>query len=188
MTLCYDFDIFEIAPKNLHSDIELGDFLKNAGLAPASDGGAVALFRDGKTADALCRAPEALRDYFLNSGFGLNTFASGAPTGRYPVQDEEARLAIIERLTENAAHHRLPSDPVEEGEFSLHDFLDQLAKATPFDLEAMPLAVDAIGPAIPKDQPEPRSGQGSLVGHMARRLLQGVPLLRQFRRASAQNV
>lgn len=181
MTLNYDFDIFDLAPKTAPNDPELLDFLSKAGWSKDDSEGAVALFRHQDTVDALCRAPDSLREYFLQSGFGLNTYDSGAPAGRYPLRDEDARLAIIERLTENAGRNMLPCGAGED-DFRLEDFIAQLAAARPYEVALLQLPQDAVSPAIPKSVIPDRDKARSSIASMTKRVLGGIPLLRQFRR------
>ena len=136
MSLKYDFDIFQLQQNVADADPDLARIL-DALKTEAAEVDSVALFRDPRTAEALRQAPERLRDFFLASGFGLNTYDSGAPRGRYPAKDEEARLAIIARLTQNAEVHILPKpgDYPEGGEgFRLGEFLIDLASAQPIDM------------------------------------------------------
>ncbi|MFN3844764.1 MAG: hypothetical protein ACK4RZ_02945 [Paracoccaceae bacterium] len=136
MTLAYDFDILDVIPEDDASDPQLDVFLKEIGFKPNTDPGSVALFRDPQTAEALRNASPALRNYFLASGFGFNTYQSGAPAGRYPAKDEAARMSIICRLTENAARFALsqPEDGLDNRDrFCLDDFLAELARSEPFD-------------------------------------------------------
>ncbi|MDO8883910.1 MAG: hypothetical protein U0934_11185 [Pseudotabrizicola sp.] len=137
MALAYDFDIFQIIPDTGSSDSELSGFLNAIGFSPPPEAATVALFRDPRTADALRRAPPGLRAYLLDSGFGLNTFDSGAPRGRYPARDEAARLDLIRRLTDNARSHDLPrpDDSAEGGDvFRLGEFLAELDKTAPIQM------------------------------------------------------
>lgn len=148
MSFCYDFDLFDVIPTEGEDDPALGKFMTDIGFRPDAEARKVALFRDPLTADALRGAPEALRAFFLASGFGLNTYQSGAPAGFYPEQDEEARLDIIRRLTENAEMFSLPSvdEAAQSPAFSLSEFLTALAKAQPMVMEqqAAPLSVDPL--------------------------------------------
>jgi len=137
MALAYDFDIFEVIPDSGKPDPQLDGFLTAAGFVSRDECATVALFRDPRTAEALRRAPSALRDYFVASGFGFNTYQSGAPAGRYPAKDEAARLAIILRLTENVSCHALPrlDDAPEGGDvFRLGAFLAELDHAQPIEM------------------------------------------------------
>ncbi|MFN4154536.1 MAG: hypothetical protein ACK4HF_07770 [Paracoccaceae bacterium] len=134
MALVYDFDIFEVIPEFGSPDPKLDAFLADIGFGPGRSATTVALFRDPRTADALRKAPTGLRNYFLDSGFGLNTYASGAPSGRYPARDEAARLDLIRRLTENAPAYSLPrpDDCAESGDiFRLGEFLAELDRSEP---------------------------------------------------------
>lgn len=145
MGLQYDFDIFDLNPSKGAQDDEIKGFLARLGLGsgklhagrgPHSEAGPnrIALFRDAQTADALRDASGALRDYFMAAGFGLNTYSSGAGRHLYPASDEDARLEIIQRLTDLAPAHHLPgpADYPEGGEvFRLGAFLADLAEARP---------------------------------------------------------
>lgn len=137
MTLTYDFDIFDVIPGAGPQDPDLDGFLTQIGFKPDPAASRIALFRDPRTADALRRAPDNLRNFFLASGFGLNTYSSGAPRGRYPAKDEEARLELIHRLTQNAETHSLPplqGYPEGGDVFRLGEFLTELTCAEPMDL------------------------------------------------------
>lgn len=179
MAMTYDFDIFDPSGRKPETS-ELAEFLASSRISSPSVSETVALFRDQKTVDALTRAPKELQDFFLQSGFGTNTYRSGAPRNRYPVQDEEARLSLIERLTENVVHFHLP--PSEEGaasdeEFNLADFLHHLTEATPIEMEATNPVVDAISVPVAKEpevaDPTRPSMFPSLVG-FGSRLLKSV--------------
>lgn len=152
MTLAYDFDILDLAPVSGAFDPQLDGFLTEAGFKPKADKTQVALFRDPRTAEALRKAHPQLHDYFLASGFGLNTFSSGAPAGRYPARDEEARLSVIHRLTENAKTMPLPrpGETAEGGDrFRLGQFLADLSRAEPIQMTDAPSqdVTDDDGPA-----------------------------------------
>ena len=157
MALAYDFDIFELIPDSGPTDPKLDGFLADAGFRPRRDAATVALFRDPRTAQALRHAPPGLRNFFLESGFGLNTFESGAPPGRYPASDEAARLALIARLTQNACLHRLPrpDDSAEGGDvFRLGEFLSHLDRSEPIDMTqgAAPDCDAGTGPILSRDR------------------------------------
>lgn len=143
MTLNYDFDMFDVIPGNGDEDPSLGRFMTEIGFRPDATARKVALFRDQRTADALRDAPDSLREFFLASGFGLNTYQSGAPTGFYPQEDEDARLDIIRRLTENAEIYPLPrlTEGADAQGFVLMDFLAALAAAQPMEMQRHKLDV-----------------------------------------------
>lgn len=137
MSLTYDFDIFDVIPTDGEDDPTLGRFMSEIGFGPDQKSRKVALFRDQRTADALRDAPDVLRDFFLASGFGLNTYHSGAPDGYYPAKDEDARLDIIRQLTENAEVYdlqQIAEHNIAGLGFVLGDFLTALAHAQPIDL------------------------------------------------------
>lgn len=184
MTLNYDFDIFEMDPSTGHNDPELQDFLAKAGLSRRDQDSAIALFRHKQTADALCRAPDTLREYFLQSGFGLNTFDSGAPAGQYPEQDEEARLRIIDQLTQNAGRFVLPAEALRAEDFCLEHFIAHLSAARPVQNLDAHAPHDAIGPATQKSALQ----LGTLgIASLTKRMLRGMPLWKHSRREARVN-
>lgn len=145
VTLNYDFDILDLHPDQKWGTASLDRLMAQAGFTADPRETRVALFRDPRTAKALAKAPVALRDYFLGSGFGLTSYHSGAADGRYPARDEKARLAIIARLTLNVGDYDLPSpdEYPEAGEvFRLGDFLHHLSLAQP-ELDATSVAQPA---------------------------------------------
>lgn len=148
MALSYDFDIFRIIPDLGPSDLRLAGLLNQVGAGSTDEAATVALFRDPRTATALRRAAPTLRKYLLDSGFGLNTYTSGAPAGCYPADDEDERLALILRLAENAPCHDFPhpENTAEGGDaFCLGEFLLALDQAQPLDGSGADFALpDAI--------------------------------------------
>lgn len=124
MALRYDFDMVAITPEGLPN--QFGD-LALTGVAAEK----VAMFRDPNTVAALNQADAAVRTYFTDSGFALTQFDSGAPTGRFPESDEDARIAVIDRLTTNLETHDLAN--AAWGEFDFDAFMDALASAQPVE-------------------------------------------------------
>ena len=122
MALQYDFDMVAITPKGLPD--KFGD-LAVTGVAAEK----VAMFRNPETVAAIAQADQAVRTFLTESGFALQQFDSGAPPGRFPMQDEEARIALIERLSNNLHTHDL-SD-ADWGQFDFGDFMDALSSAEP---------------------------------------------------------
>lgn len=109
MSLAYDFDIVQ------------------------SDAGKyIALFREPETAAALKGADFAVRSYFKESGFGFLTHDSGAGRGRYPLGDEEARIAVIRRLGDTMWRFDLTG--ADMNGFDFGDFLAHLSEAEPVDM------------------------------------------------------
>ncbi|MEO0905360.1 MAG: hypothetical protein AAFX89_11435, partial [Pseudomonadota bacterium] len=92
MGLRYDFDMVAMTPEGLPD--EFGD-LALTGIAAEK----VAMFRDPDTVAALKSADAAVQTYFTESGFALDQFDSGAPGGYFAQRDEDARIAVIDRLT-----------------------------------------------------------------------------------------
>lgn len=134
--LNYDFDLLQLVPEKQSDDPYaqlLEDMLSELEPQKSVEDTYVALFREAETVEALTQAHPTLRDFFLASGFGLNTFNSGAPAGHYPIADEELRIKVIERLAANAQKFLLPPD-AEAGPttFRLADFLHALGEAEPY--------------------------------------------------------
>lgn len=139
MALNYDFDIFSVFPKAVFEDPKVGGMLAETGFVHGQRGNHVALFRDPRTVEALRRAPQTVQDYLRGAGFGMNTYHSGAPAGRYPADDEPARVALIEKLAEELSRHNLPkaddSQPDPEA-FSLQAFFEAVMIAEPLPADA----------------------------------------------------
>lgn len=165
MALNYDFDLFSVFPKAVFDDPKVGGMLAELGFQHEQRGNHVALFRDPRTVEALRRAPQAVQDYLRGAGFGMNTYHSGAPAGRYPAEDEPARVALIEKLAEELPRHSLPkSDDSQPGpdEFSLPAFFEAVMLAEPLPVDAplmapvMPVAFAAEGDAAKPSAPARR--------------------------------
>lgn len=128
MALRYDFDMVAVTPEGLPD--QFGD-LAVTGVGAEK----VAMFRDPDTVAALLRADPAVRTYFSDSGFALKPFDSGAPAGRFPQRDEDARIAVIDRLTANLETHDLAD--VAWGDFDFDAFMDALSAAEPVEDELL---------------------------------------------------
>jgi hypothetical protein len=168
MVLNYDFDIFSVFPKAVFDDPKVGGMLAELGFEHQQRGNHVALFRDPRTVEALRQAPQAVQDYLRGAGFGMNTYHSGAPAGRYPAEDEPARVALIEKLAEELSRHNLPksddSQPNPEA-FNLPAFFEAVVMAEP-------LAADAplMDPVMPVPFSEPAAAAGKEPGRRLLRL------------------
>ncbi len=132
MALTYDFDMFAIIPEDVQS--EFGDMFNDLGVTGMM-GEKMAMFRDPETVAALGRADEAVRTYFTDSGFGMQVYSSGAPAGRYPAADEEARVVVIKKLTANLKTHDLKG--ANWGGFEFPKFMEALAITAPLDDDAL---------------------------------------------------
>lgn len=128
MSLKYDFDMFALGGETA---AEERGVLNDVGVARNTVGNKIALFRDPATAEALSGASEKVRQYFLDSGFGMTSFTSGAPDGFYPDVDEDARLYVINALTVNLNSHDLNGEDF--GEFDMNDFLEHIDTAEPME-------------------------------------------------------
>ena len=137
MAFKYDFDMFSVMPAEIQQEFQ-GMFAE-LGMGNAM-GQQVALFRDPALVEALTSADEQVKTLFLDAGFGLNVYDSGAPDGRYPGKDEEARNECVRKLADNIA----AADGLSQanwGGFSLEDFLEHLVTAKPVE--------DAAAPVVP---------------------------------------
>ena len=166
----YDFDMFSIMPDEVRAEFK--DMLDEVGMGEVTTK-QVAQFRDPATAEALQNADPQVKELFLAAGFGLNTYHSGAPEGRYPGTDEDARNTCLRKLAEGIA----VSEGLNEadwGGFSIDDFMDHLTEARPIDtLDFQPNAVGDTAPA----------GRGLLgrIGQMAGGAIAAVSNIRAAR-------
>lgn len=131
LRLKYDFDMHSVFPDELFTDPKVGDLLGGVGLSAQMAGNKVALFRSQETVDALRNAPETLRKLFVDSGFGLNRYDSGAPTGTYLIEDESARNRVLQRLNENVKAAGSGLKSLDGGLFDMGEFFIYLASAHP---------------------------------------------------------
>lgn len=133
MALTYDFDMVPVTPEGLPDG------------EPATDGGPRAMFRDPTTVAALGRADAAVQSFFIESGFALQQHDSGAPPGRFPMRDEDARVAVIEKLSANLMRHDLKG--ADWGGFAFADFMQALAGAEPVADALLAPVAQSSGPA-----------------------------------------
>ncbi len=136
MAFKYDFDMFSRVPDDMRCEFK--GIWKEAGKG-GNAGGQTALFRDPVLAAVLSTADAAVKQIFLDSGFGFSACDSGAPDGRYPEQDEEARNACVRRLADNIAK----ADGLDHADwagFDLDEFLTYLTEARPIDAADMQAA------------------------------------------------
>lgn len=128
MALRYDFDMVAVTPEGLPD--KFGN-LAVTGVATEK----VAMFRDPETVAALHRADAAVQTYFAESGFALQQFDSGAPPGRYPMRDEDVRIAVIDKLSANLHSHDLAHAIWDDFDFDA--FMDALSAAEPVEDELL---------------------------------------------------
>ena len=128
MALRYDFDMVAVTPDGL------SDQFGNLAATDVATG-KVAMFRDPATVAALKRADAAVTGYFTDSGFALQHFDSGAPAGRYPARDEDARIAVIDKLSANLHTHDLAGAIWDDFDFDA--FMDALSAAEPVEDELL---------------------------------------------------
>lgn len=120
MAMRYDFDMVAMTPDGLPD--KFGNF-------GATGVEKVAMFRDPRTVAALNQADTTVQTFFTDSGFALQAFDSGAPPGRFPIRDENARIAVIDRLSTNLSAHNL--NGANWGGFDFQAFMGALATAEP---------------------------------------------------------
>lgn len=145
MTLEYDFDIHPSL--SLEGEMPQGHDGAQAGAATLSEGNGahVALFRNPETVEALCSMPKSFRTWFAQAGFGLDRYEDGAAPGRYHAQEEEARLAIIDRLADTTPDFsETDKEAIKDGAFDLDAFIEAFSRATPLSDEAEPEPLDAF--------------------------------------------
>ncbi|MEL6682377.1 MAG: hypothetical protein AAFQ09_07000 [Pseudomonadota bacterium] len=128
MAVHYDFDMVSVTPEGLPD--QFGD-LTVTGVAAEK----MAMFRDGRVVAMLEKADPAVRTFFEDSGFALQAYDSGAPSGRYPASDEAARVKVIEKLTANFTTHDLSG--VNWGGFEFSAFMDVMENAQPLEDETL---------------------------------------------------
>lgn len=133
---------------------------------PGSDG--LARFRDPATAAALRAAPQAVQDFLAECGFGAGAHDSGAPPGTYWSTEESARLAIMERMSENLERYRLPKPgEIPEGGFNLSHLVSAMMAAEPVERPRRwpppgeaPRSADPAGPDGTGAPPSGRASAG----------------------------
>jgi hypothetical protein len=148
----YDFDMHSIIPDAVQRKNQ--GFFNELGVS-ALMSRQIALWRDPQVVEALRRADEPVRQLFLKSGFGVNRYDSGAPAGRYPARDENARLHCLQRLTDNwiEALEGDELDGADWGGFDIAAFLISVAEAEPIDeVEIDAFAAKLRGQARQREQ------------------------------------
>lgn len=133
MDFKYDFDMFSIIPDEVRQEFQ--GMLNDVGMGAVATE-QKALFRDPLLVDALQSADEVVKNVFLEAGFGLNVYDSGAPDDRYPGHDEDARNACVRKLADTIAETEGLNE-ANWGGFSLEDFLEYLTVAKPIDVMEM---------------------------------------------------
>ncbi len=129
MSLSYDFDMFSIIPDDVQQGFQA---MFNELRVSSQMSQQVALFRDPKVPQALKTADEQIKQLFLNSGFGLNIYSSGAPANRFPAMDENARNACMSRFARNLKALENPKS-LNWGGFEPLPFIDYFEQAEAMD-------------------------------------------------------
>ena len=129
MSFKYDFDMFSVVPEEMKQEFQNAfDELGMGGKTTEQ----VALFRDPALAVALQNADDEVRQLFLNAGFGLNVYDSGAPDGCYLAKDEAGRSACISRFAQSIVNERDVLSRNWNG-FDIEAFLDHVTQARPIE-------------------------------------------------------
>ncbi|WP_120501049.1 hypothetical protein [Roseovarius sp. EL26] len=140
MSFKYDFDMFSVVPDEMKQEFQNAfDDLGMGGQASEE----VALFRDPALAVALQNADDEVRQLFLNAGFGLNIYDSGAPDDRYLAKDEERRTACINRFAQRVINERDVLSRNWNG-FDIDAFLDHVSRASAIEETGV---IEETGPA-----------------------------------------
>lgn len=129
MDFKYDFDMFSVFPDEVRQEFQ--GMLNEVGMG-AIGSEQKAMFRDPALVAALQGADEAVKKVFLDAGFGLNVYHSGAPEGHYPGHDEDARNICVHKLAENIAATEGLNEADWNG-FDIGEFLTHLATTRPID-------------------------------------------------------
>ncbi len=138
MSLQYDFDIHWIMPQELTADPAIAKMMGDIGFNFNARGNYMALFRDPRTAQALKGADDDVRNFFEESGFGWNTFDSGAGPGRFPRKDEGAITDVTDRLSQNVSKFDLAGR--NWNGFDMGAFLNHIVAMEPVDMADAPAA------------------------------------------------
>jgi hypothetical protein len=164
MSFKYDFDMFSVVPEEMKQDFE--NAFDELGMGGQSNE-QVALFRDPALAVALQNADDEVRQLFLNAGFGLNVYDSGAPEGCYLANDEAGRSACISRFAQSIVRQRDVLSQNWNG-FDIEEFLDYVTQARPIEADDIQIPPPVVA----------KSGSSSLIrlasiGVVAARLVIG---------------
>ena len=130
MPLKYDFDMFTIMPDAVQSQFR--EQINELGLTQMMSQ-QIALFRDPNTAEALRQTDPVVQQFFLDAGFGMNTYSSGAPDGRYFKRDEDARVERMMKLADLMMERSEDLRGANWGSFEYGQFLEALEAAEPID-------------------------------------------------------
>jgi hypothetical protein len=149
--LNYDIDFFSIMPDQILDNPEFAKLLGDIGVTRDAPQNITVLFRDPATVAALREAPEAVRNWLLNAGMGLNVFDPGAPPGQYSARFEQHHIRLIKRLTDTVGQFDLPKAGTDTGSaFKVSEFITALLTARPMAAaaarsQAAPLTMGSAG-------------------------------------------
>lgn len=158
LQLKYDFDIFDIMPKDVFADPKITEMMGNIGIKQDSVGNKMALFRNQATIDAILAGPPQLKECLEAAKFGFTLYDSGAPEGHYLAEDEGMRLHVIKKLTEVMPNYDLKpatEGGALEGGFHIGDFLMYFASAKAIDMAASRVSSTNLSPQAPRASSKP---------------------------------
>ena len=121
----YDFDVLSVTTDAFQT--KYSGLLARFGMAEQARKH-YAMLRDPAAIQALAGASQEVRDCFLNSGFGLTGYDSGAGKGHYREADVALRELSLARLRRNV--ERLSRDAGWNG-FDIEAFFEAADAATP---------------------------------------------------------
>lgn len=148
----YDYDMFSVIPDDVQSQFQ--GMLNDIGMS-AMASQQTALWRDPRIVEALQGADPVVKDLFIDAGFGINGYDSGAPFGRFFERDRVAREQrendFLDALAEALDDGSL--DGANWNGFELEAFLEYLETAEPIDeIEAAELQAMELAAAKAKSQ------------------------------------
>ncbi|MEL6196953.1 MAG: hypothetical protein AAFT19_03815 [Pseudomonadota bacterium] len=150
--LDYDFDVVP-QRKMASGDDPLASRLTSYASRAGDQGGVRELrFRSARTAEALSKAPEPLREVFAVAGFRYGDYASGAPAGTYPACDAATREKALGVLVFGLK--QLKSRKTGRSGFDLNAFLEAAHAAQPVEHTPEAYMAEPVGPARMADGSE----------------------------------
>ncbi|MBR9762751.1 MAG: hypothetical protein GYB53_04270 [Rhodobacteraceae bacterium] len=157
--MIYDFDMHSVLPLAAQRGA------RTAGREGDLSGQQIALFRDPRVADALRAADPEIQQLFLDSGFGMTSWASDLPDGRFRERDSAARNRVISRFAANLRKAPVDLRQKDWGGFALSRFTDSYLSA-----RALPnhVRITRAEDPVPLVRPRPPRRDRPQEGLMAR--------------------
>lgn len=127
----YDFDIWEVSPT-------LGETTSEPCRREGRGSLPLVRFRYQETADAAANAPAPIRMFLESVGFDFQVSPSEIPDGYFDEKLDQARLALIDRMTEalsNRALRKAIARRNEQSSFDHRAFMTSVVTAKPIKLD-----------------------------------------------------